>query len=330
MVPRDQPQRPSQEPVFFLESKLRFLKMKAIDSNPTIDRPQVYVLVENRLVRETLIRLFQERSDLCVVGQGRSAEAKDVLNSQCNIVVLDDLNTASLLGLSLLDEFKPPGAMGVVLIDMQDDEEQFLEAVRSGVSGYLLNDASASDVISAVRAVARGEAVCPPRLSLALFRSVAQAALEASPQISQEPMQILTILQQQVIALVAKGLTNKEIASQLNLSALQQRRALLHGRANPVPLRDLGRQQRGLQRRIILLHHGLRQPSPGSGQRTAIRRQELRLRGATHRTRGLARRRHSQQGKHTYTDSTNLPAEAHLFCNPPCPANLSFRASAGH
>jgi DNA-binding NarL/FixJ family response regulator len=117
------------------------------------------------------------------------------------------LNTASLLGLSLLDGFKPYGAMGLVLIDMQDDEEQFLEAVRSGVSGYLLSNASASDIISAVLAVARGEAVCPPRLRLALFRCVAQSASRKLGQIGRGSMQNLTILQQQIISLVAKSLT---------------------------------------------------------------------------------------------------------------------------
>ena len=104
------------------------------------------------------------------------------------------------------------------MIDMKDDEEQFLEAVRSGVSGYLLNDASANDVLSAVRAVARREAVCPPRLCLALFRFVAQGAIETPTQIRRGSTHVLTILQQQVISLVAKGLRNKEIASQLNLS----------------------------------------------------------------------------------------------------------------
>ena len=71
---------------------------------------------------------------------------------------------------------------------------------------------------SAVRAVARGEAVCPPRLCLALFRFVAQAAIETPAQTKQESMHGLTIRQQQLISLVARGLTNKEIASQLNLS----------------------------------------------------------------------------------------------------------------
>jgi len=192
--------------------------MIPLASNPSLDRTPVYVLVENRLVRETLVRLFQERSDLSVVGQGRSAEAKDVLNSQCRVVVLDDLNRATLLGLSLWDGSKPPAAMGLVLIDMQEDEEQFLEAVRSGVSGYLLSNASASDIISCVLAVARGEAVCPPRLCLALFRRVAQTASGKQGQIGRGSMQNLTIPQQQIISLVAKGLKNKEIATQLNLS----------------------------------------------------------------------------------------------------------------
>ena len=182
------------------------------------ERARVYVLIENGLVRQALVRLFQERPDLCVVGQGASAEPDHVINSACDIVVLDNLNTASRLGSSLLDRLQAPDTVGVVLIGMQDDEQHFLEAVRSGVSGYLLNDASVSDVISAVRAVARGEAVRPPRLRLALFRFVAQAATQTPDQIKQGSMDALAILQKRVISLVAKGLTNKEIASQLNVS----------------------------------------------------------------------------------------------------------------
>jgi two-component system NarL family response regulator len=189
--------------------------IKRLADSPT----QVFLLIENRLVRETLVRLFRKRSDLRVVGQGCSTEAVDeVLGSQCDIVVLDDLHTALLLSPRLLNRVQATGTVGVVLMDMQDDEEQFFAAVRSRVSGYLLNDASASDVVSAVRAVARGEAVCPPRLCLALFRFVAQAAIETPAQIKQESVHGLTIRQQQLISLVAKGLTNKEIAWQLNLS----------------------------------------------------------------------------------------------------------------
>ena len=188
---------------------------KKLPDDPT----PVFLLVENRLIREILDRLFRKRSDLRVVGQGCSTEGLDkILDSQCDILVLDDLHAASLLCPHLLERPQGTGTVGVVLIDMQDDEEKFLAAVRSGVSGYVLSDAPASDVVSAVRAVARGEAVCPPRLCRALFHLVARAARETLAEIKPGSVHGLTIRQQQLVSLVARGLTNKEIASQLNLS----------------------------------------------------------------------------------------------------------------
>ena len=192
--------------------------MTVSENTPRDDSTRVCLVIENRLVRETLVRLFRKRSDLCVVGEGCSTEAIDVLDSQFDILVVDDLQMLPPLGARLLDGQEAHGTVGVVLIGMEEDEEQFLLAVRSGVSGYLLNDASASDVVAAVRAAARGEAVCPPRLCLALFRAVARLARERPLQIKQRSLPGLTIRQQQLISLVAKGLTNKEIALRLNLS----------------------------------------------------------------------------------------------------------------
>ncbi len=108
-------------------------------------------------------------------------------------------------------------AYKAVLIGMEPDEEQFIAAVRSGVMGYLLKDASASDLVAAVRAVYRGEAVCPPQLCSTLFRFVAHM-VDEMPIEHSAARPDLTLRQQQLIALVAKGLTNKEIASHLNLS----------------------------------------------------------------------------------------------------------------
>ncbi len=105
----------------------------------------------------------------------------------------------------------------MILVGMEPGEEQFIAAVRSGVMGYLLQDASASDVVAAVRAVYRGEAVCPPQLCSVLFRFVAQTTEEMLLADSASRPD-LTLRQQQLVSLVAKGLTNKEIASQLNLS----------------------------------------------------------------------------------------------------------------
>jgi DNA-binding NarL/FixJ family response regulator len=176
---------------------------------------RVFLVIESRLVRETLIRLFRKRTDLCVVGEGCSIEAMDLLDPPCDILVLDDLQVLLPLGAR-------PGAgngpMGIVLIGMEEDEKQFLLAVQSGISAYLLNDASAGDVVAAVRAAARGEAVCPPNMCQALFHFVAGLAKGVPAMVKQKSAPGLTIRQQQLISLVAKGLTNKEIASHLNLS----------------------------------------------------------------------------------------------------------------
>jgi len=183
---------------------------------------RTFLLIENRLMREALVRLFCKRSDLLVVGQSGHVEGtvSRVLDSQCDVLVLDSLqlewlpaSTASQSG---------DRAFRAVAIGMDSDDEHFLTAARSGVTGYLLQDASASDVVAAVRAVFRGEAVCPPQLCSTLFRYVAKMASEM-PLRSSTSKPDLTLRQQQLVTLVAKGLTNKEIASRLNLSAFTVR-----------------------------------------------------------------------------------------------------------
>jgi DNA-binding NarL/FixJ family response regulator len=179
---------------------------------------RTFLLIENRLLREALVRLFCKRADLLVVGQSGHAEAtaRRVLDSQCNVLVIDSLQT-TWLPANIAIESGDHTSFRAVVIAMESGEEQFLAAVRSGVTGYLLQDASASDVVAAVRAVFRGEAVCPPQLCSALFRFVAQMAREMPIQ-SATSKPDLTLRQQQLVSLVAKGLTNKEIASRLNLS----------------------------------------------------------------------------------------------------------------
>ena len=179
---------------------------------------RTFLLIESRLLREALSRVFRKRPELLVVGQSGQSEAtpRQVLDTQCDVLVADSFQTAWLPA-SIALQNGGHAAFKAVLIGMESGEEQFLAAVRSGVTGYLLQDAYASDVVSAVRAVFRGEAVCPPQLCCALFRSVAQMAREVPVQ-GATPRPDLTLRQQQLVGLVAKGLTNKEIASHLSLS----------------------------------------------------------------------------------------------------------------
>jgi DNA-binding NarL/FixJ family response regulator len=120
----------------------------------------------------------------------------------------------------------------ILLLGMEEDQDLFLAAVRAGATGYLLKDASAGDVIAAVRAIWRGEAVCPPRLCMGLIKWMSvKSRNELSPRMDTKPN--LTLRQMQLVTLVAEGMTNKEIASQLNLTKF-------NGKEPPLPHHEAG------------------------------------------------------------------------------------------
>lgn len=198
--------------------------MKELVSELVPNSPiRTFLLIENRLLREALVRLFCKRADLLVVGQSAYSEAATVgvTDSKCDVLIIDSLQMPWLPAIAG-QQREDRASFRTVLIARECDEKNFLDAIRAGVNGYLLQDASASDVVAAVRAVFRDEAVCPPQLCSALFRFVFQMAKEMPVQnVPARPD--LTVRQQQLVALVAKGLTNKEIASHLNLSAFTVR-----------------------------------------------------------------------------------------------------------
>ena len=182
---------------------------------------KVFLVAENRLLRETLVRLFQKRAGISVVGESRYSETKmeQITASQCGVLLLDSPTMAHAT--SLIDELcERAPQINVVLFGMDEDFDCFLRAVRSGVRGYLLKDASSAEIIATVRAVAQGEAICPPRLCAPLFQHVSREFRRRSGAVDHEACASygLTYRQRQLVVLVAKGLTNKEIAANLNLS----------------------------------------------------------------------------------------------------------------
>ncbi len=184
-----------------------------------ITRDSVFLLAGNRLLREALARILRTQGDLSLRGGvPYSPQAiEQIVSSGCQILLVDSVATA-LSDLQFIREaiHAVPG-LKVVLIDMHEDEETFLKAVRAGVVGYVLKDASAIDVVAAVRAVSQGEAVCPPRLCLALFQ-YASREWTAVPSFHVKVHLGLTRRQQQLVPLIAQGLSNRQIASHLHLS----------------------------------------------------------------------------------------------------------------
>ena len=192
--------------------------MEPVNESVPFSSIRVFLMMENRLLREALIRLLRKRSDIVVVSHDGPVDAMacSVHEAQVDVLLIDSIQT-TWPAAKIARESGRHTAYKAILIGMEPDEELFMAAVRSGVMGYLLKDASASELVAAVRAVHRGEAVCPPELCSSLFRFVAHV-IEESPVKRSAPKPDLTMRQQQLMALVAKGLTNKEIASRLNLS----------------------------------------------------------------------------------------------------------------
>jgi DNA-binding NarL/FixJ family response regulator len=182
---------------------------------------KVFLVAESRLLRETLVRLFQKRAGISVVGESRYSQSamEEIAASQCGVLLLDSPVTAQHT--RLVDEFcGHVPQINVVLFGMDEEFDCFLRAVRSGVRGYLLKDASSAEIIATVRGVARGEAICPPRLCAPLFQFVSRELRQRSgrTQLETGSNYGLTYRQRQLVVLVEKGLTNKEIAASLNLS----------------------------------------------------------------------------------------------------------------
>jgi DNA-binding NarL/FixJ family response regulator len=179
---------------------------------------RIFLLLANRLLRDTLARLFRKRKGLLVVGCSRQEDCspQTLQESQCDVLVLDSFD-AKWLPANLRLKTGNFSALKSVLIGMSGDPERFLAAVRGGVTGYLLKEASVPEVVAAVRSTFRGEAICSPLLCAYLFQYLSQMATDrAIASLAGRPS--LTLRQQQLVGLVAKGLTNKEIASGLNLS----------------------------------------------------------------------------------------------------------------
>jgi len=184
-----------------------------------VETVQVFILAENRLLREALTRILNKKSDIRVVGA--SAFTPDIVQQIRSVapdVLLSDSAAVALSQLRLVPEVRAavPG-LRIVMIGMESDRETFLLAVREGVVGYVLKDASAMEVAASVRSVANGEAVCPPSLCLALFEQVAKPDNPGSTFVIKNNLG-LTRREQQLVQMISRGLTNKEIATQLNLS----------------------------------------------------------------------------------------------------------------
>ena len=176
----------------------------------------IAIIDDNRLVREALTAMLNRLTDLRVVSSD-VAESPSLAGTKPDVLLLDvGLRDQDSLRVAAALKQENPGAK-IIVMDLLPVNEEIMEFVNAGVSGFVLKDATFDDFVRTIRSVAAGEKVLPPRMTESLFSQIAREA-EA-----QEPAQVLedvrmTRREREVIDLIGEGLSNKEIAQRLNVA----------------------------------------------------------------------------------------------------------------
>ncbi|MCA9848516.1 MAG: response regulator transcription factor [Dehalococcoidia bacterium] len=174
------------------------------------------VLVDDQpLVRNGIASLLRARGYEVVGEAGDGQEALGVIRRARPDLVLMDLQMPVLDGLGAMRRLRSEmPALRVVILTVSDDEQDLFEAVKSGALGYLLKDLEAEAFFEAIEAVGRGESVIPPRLARGLWTEFDRGqAADLSAEAER-----LTEREREVLALVAAGQTNREVAERLTVS----------------------------------------------------------------------------------------------------------------
>jgi len=180
---------------------------------------RVVLVDDQELVRTGLAMVVDSQDDMRVVGQaGDGSDALDVLATTPADIVLMDVRMPRMDGVEATRRHlarDPAGARVVVLTTFDLDEHAFA-AIKAGASGFLLKDASAEDVLDAIRSVHNGDAVLAPSTTKRLIAHVAGGL--PGPRTGPDPLGRLTPREREVLVEVASGASNAEIASRMYLS----------------------------------------------------------------------------------------------------------------
>jgi two-component system, NarL family, nitrate/nitrite response regulator NarL len=177
-------------------------------------RIRVLVATHIRLYCEGLERVLRESPELALIGTACSAaEAIEQVYKLGADVALLDMAMAGAFAVA--KEVARGGSHSkIVALGMPDDETQVLSCAQIGIAGYVTRDGSVEDVVAAIKAAARGEVHCSPKIAGSLFRRIAALSAERS---GRTVSGALTAREAQILKLVQEGMSNKMISRNLGI-----------------------------------------------------------------------------------------------------------------
>jgi DNA-binding NarL/FixJ family response regulator len=180
---------------------------------------RILIIEDNRVLRDGITTMLNEQPDMHVAattGNGYEALLKA---SQTNphVVLLDvglkNFRESSIVE-SIREKIPETKVIGMGLVPSQSDIFEFVEA---GASGFILKDATVEEFLETIRSVSRGEKVLPPSMTSSLFSHVVELTLKKKKGKITNVVR-MTKREREVIAQIAEGLSNKEIATKLNIA----------------------------------------------------------------------------------------------------------------
>jgi DNA-binding NarL/FixJ family response regulator len=177
---------------------------------------RVLIVDDQALFREALRTLLSMRSELEVVGEaGDGWEALTVAAETRPDVVLMDMKMPGLDGVGAIRRLRVQSPeVKVVVLTTFDDDELVFEGLRAGASGYLLKDASAERLLEAILAVASGQSFLQPAVAAKVVAEFSRLSTRPTESVDK----LLSERELEVLRLLARGASNKEIASALFLA----------------------------------------------------------------------------------------------------------------
>ncbi|RKR92186.1 LuxR family two component transcriptional regulator [Micromonospora pisi] len=180
----------------------------------------VLLVDDHALIRESFRALLDVSPGFVAVGEaGTGTEAVRLARQHLPDVVLMDVRMPDMDGIEATRQIcaaPETASVRVLILTTFDLNEYVYAALRAGASGFLVKDATAADLLAGIRVVAAGEALLAPRVTRRLIATFARQALAAAG--TPHGLEVITEREREVLTLIARGLSNTEIAQHLHVT----------------------------------------------------------------------------------------------------------------